>query len=523
MKLKSLMGACALMSLFNISISFANPVKDSIDIGFKIVEQKLNKNLDSLYASWIVQQGLKDSVFVDDIATDSLLVLEDDSIISVPGSDSLYIERLSLIESPMKISYNKIVGNFIRAYTTKHSKKVEAMLGISEYYFPIFEEALDKKQMPLELKYLPVIESALNPRAVSRAGATGLWQFMYGTGKFCKLNITSYIDERRDPIKSTYAAIQYLDDLYKIYGDWMLVIAAYNCGPGNVNKAIRRANGRRDYWDIYYFLPRETRGYVPSFIAAMYTFEYYKEHNLTPSKIEWPILTDTLMINQDVHFRQISDIIGVPLEQIRDLNPQYRRDFIPAKNKDYPLCLPYNYSGKFIDSEDSIYSHQREKYHSSAFTQVDPKSRSRFLLDPPAGHVAVKYTVKQGDYLGYISEWFNVGVSELRHWNRLRGNIIRVGQKLTIYVPAKKAAHYSKYNNMTFAQKQKSDSKTVSTPVEKTAKGNVIYYTVKKGDTLWDISRLYPGVTIASIVESNNLGSSKKIKPGQKLRIKVGS
>jgi membrane-bound lytic murein transglycosylase D len=520
--MKKLLISCGVMLCLSVgSLQAANdhnpPLKEK---GVLNIEKNFSDNLDSIYKSWAIKQSLagEDTYYND---ADSMIIAAQDSVFIPTFPDSVYIDRLSRIETPISLTYNKIVRNFIHSYTNRHRKKVELMLGLSDYYFPMVEEILDKKGMPLELKYLPVIESALNPRAVSRVGATGLWQFMYGTGRMYKLNISSYVDERRDPIKSSYAAVEFMEDLYEMYGDWILVIAAYNCGPGNVRKAIKRAGGKRNYWDIYHYLPRETRGYVPAFIAAMYTFNYYKEHNISPVKIDFSAVTDTLMINKKVHFRQISSVLGVSLQEIRDLNPQYRRDVIPAQYKERSLRLPLQYTVQYIENEDSIVNYKKNVYFSNEFTQVSPKSRSRFLNDPPPGHVMIRYTVKKGDYLGYISEWFNVRTSSLRSWNRIRGSMIREGQKLRIYVPKRKASYYKKFNTMTMAQKQRaSNSKSsIAMANTKTVKGGV-YYTVKKGDTLWEIAQLYPGVSIASIQRINKLGNGRNIKPGQRIRIK---
>ncbi|MDD4756123.1 MAG: lytic transglycosylase domain-containing protein, partial [Prolixibacteraceae bacterium] len=255
--------------------------------------------------------------------------------------DSVYISRLQEVQQIIPLSYNKLVKNYIRMYTEKKRNLVEMMLGLSAYYFPVFEEALDKNEMPLELKYLPVIESALNPKARSRAGANGLWQFMYQTGRQYNLEITSFVDERSDPLKSTEAAVRYLRQLYDIYGDWHLAIAAYNCGPGNVNRAVSRAGNKVDYWAIYYYLPRETREFVPAFIAASYVMNYYKEHNLVPLLPDVPFITDTVMVNKYLHFDQVAASLNIEKEQLRSLNPMYRRDIIPAKtDKFYPLILP---------------------------------------------------------------------------------------------------------------------------------------------------------------------------------------
>ncbi|MBR6853274.1 MAG: transglycosylase SLT domain-containing protein [Prevotella sp.] len=269
-----------------------------------------------------------------------------------------YIDRLRRMPTVMEMGYNDIVQRFIDRYMARLRHSVSYMLGATNFYVPIFEEALEAYQVPLELKYLPVIESALNPRAVSRVGATGLWQFMLGTGKQYGLEVNSLVDERRDPVRSSYAAARYLRDLYRIFGDWNLVIAAYNCGPGNINKAIHRSGGEKDYWRLYPYLPAETRGYVPAFIAANYAMTYYCEHGICPMSTKLPLQTDTVVVNRDVHLEQIAKVLDLDIEMLRSLNPQYRRDIVPGNTKKYAIRLPMADTGRFIDMQDSIYSYR---------------------------------------------------------------------------------------------------------------------------------------------------------------------
>lgn len=269
-----------------------------------------------------------------------------------------YINRLLRLPTIMEMVHNEVVQKFIDRYSGRLRHSISYMLGASNFYIPIFEEALEAYQLPLELKYLPIIESALNPKAVSRVGASGLWQFMIGTGKQYGLQVNSLVDERRDPIKSSYAAARYLGDLYKIFGDWNLVIAAYNCGPENINKAIRRSNGNKDYWEIYPYLPKETRGYVPAFIAANYIMTYYSLHNICPMSTRLPAKTDTVMVNKNVHLEQVAEVIGINIDLLRSLNPMYRRDIIPGATEPYALRLPLTEVGKFIDLQDSVYNYK---------------------------------------------------------------------------------------------------------------------------------------------------------------------
>ena len=269
-----------------------------------------------------------------------------------------YIERLRRLPTIMEMGYNEVVQRFIDRYMARLRHSVSYMLGASNFYIPLFEEALEAYQVPLELKYLPVIESALNPRAVSRVGATGLWQFMLATGKQYGLEVNSLVDERRDPLRSSYAAARYLRDLYRIFGDWNLVIAAYNCGPGNINKAIHRSGGEKDYWRLYPYLPAETRGYVPAFIAANYAMNYFCEHGICPMNTKLPLQTDTVVVNRDVHFEQIAAVLDIDIEMLRSLNPQYRRDIVPGTSKPYAIRLPMADTGRFIDMQDSIYNYR---------------------------------------------------------------------------------------------------------------------------------------------------------------------
>ena len=314
---------------------------------------------------------------------------------------------------------------------------MEYMLGLSDYYFPIFEGELDAAKLPLELKFLPIIESALTPTAISRAGAAGLWQFMISTGRMYNLEINSLVDERFDPIKSTKAAARYLKELYSIYGDWNLAIAAYNCGPGGVNKAIRRAGGKQDFWEIYPYLPKETRAYVPIFIAANYSMIYYEEHNLCPKTVRLPKMTDTIMVNKRIHFQQISSVLKMPVEEIRLLNPQYKRDIIPGDIKPYSICLPMNYANQFIEKINEIYTYKSEsliiRRDETLLPVVDePKSVERTSSKSRRGGYTY-HVVKRGQTLSGIAKKYHVTVPQIKKWNSLgkKTKIVK-GQKLKI-------------------------------------------------------------------------------------------
>ncbi|MDD2197371.1 MAG: LysM peptidoglycan-binding domain-containing protein [Bacteroidales bacterium] len=473
-------------------------LRDSILEGMEIISSYGN-NLDSLLSLWYVQNG---------VDTSNMLTLVEPDFVEIHTKipDSVYMQRLAAIHSIIDLPYNSIVRNFISVYTERQREKVEIMLGVADYYLPIFEEILDYYQLPVELRMLPVIESALNPRAVSRAGATGLWQFMYGTGRMYNLTINSYIDERCDPIASSHAAARFLRDLYKIYGDWTLVIAAYNCGPGNVNKAIRRSGGKRNYWDIYYYLPRETRGYVPAFIAATYAFEYRNEHNIKPVSMSLPATVDTLMISGMLHFNQIHEVLGVPIKVLRDLNPHYKQNVIPAQKKLMSLRLPLEQVGPFIDRQQEIFAYKDSIYFNPDNVISPSGYTASYKHEVPSGSQKVVYVVKEGDVLGTIAERHGVRVSQLRSWNNIRGNLIRVGQRLTIYVRANVASNAG-YSNA--ATPQGGDS-------------NFVYYKVRSGDTLWDIAKQYPGISSTDIKRINNLNTDKLI-PGQVLKIKPKS
>lgn len=344
--------------------------------------------------------------------------------------DSIYVDRLSRIPSIIEMPYNDIVRKFIDLYSGKLRKLVSYMLGATNFYMPIFEEALDVYDIPQELKYLPIIESALKPTAISHAGASGLWQFMIGTGKIYGLESNSLIDERRDPIKSTWAAARYLKDLYTIYQDWNLVIAAYNCGPGNINKAIRRAGGEKDYWSIYNYLPKETKGYVPAFIAANYIMTYYCDHNICPMETTLSVNTDTVQVNKNLHFEQISDLCGVNVEQIRSLNPQYKKDIIPGDSKSCILRLPRNYVSTFIDSQDTIYNHRIGELFGKRKT-VSVKEEATVHRASSSG--ATYHKIERGETLSTIAKKYKVSVNELKRWNNLHKSKITAGKRLKIY------------------------------------------------------------------------------------------
>lgn len=382
--------------------------KESIDF-----PESMLSDMDSLYWDWQSKNYLSIDENCITTATNPTI------------SDSVYIDRLSRIPSIIELPFNDIVKKHIEAYTNRLRNKVSFILAAANFYMPLFEEALDTYDLPLELKYLPIIESALNPTAVSRQRASGLWQFMLRTGKSYGLENNSLVDERRDPIKSTWAAARYLKDLYSIYKDWNLVLAAYNCGPGNVNKAIRRADGATDYWAIYHFLPRETRGYVPGFIAATYVMHYYCEHGICPMETQLPATTDTVHIHKDLNMKQVASVCNIDIEQLRSLNPQFKKDLIPGNSKPYVLRLPNNTVNQFIDLQDSIYAYKANEYLSKrrtvAVKEVNSNSKN-----------ATYHKIRRGDTLGHIATKYGVSVNQLRRLNNIRGNNITAGKRLRI-------------------------------------------------------------------------------------------
>ena len=368
-------------------------------------------------------------------------------------SKEVYKERLARIPSVIELPYNDVVQKFIDRYSGRLRRSVSIMLGAQNFYMPTFEEALESYGLPLELKYLPVIESALNPNAVSHVGATGLWQFMLATGKQYGLEINSLVDERRDPVRASYAAAHYLRDLYKIFGDWNLVIAAYNCGPENINKAIHRSNGATDYWQIYPYLPKETRGYVPAFIAANYIMNYYCDHNICPMQANLLGKTDTVVVSRDVHFEQVAQVLGMEIDQIKQLNPQYRRNIVNGSTRPMALRLPATLVGKFIDNEDSIYAYRpdvllakrtevevnddvpsysrRSSSSSRSKSSSSRKSRSKGKKGKK-NKGGRNVTIRQGDTLSDIAKRNGTTVSKLKKLNKISGSSIRAGKKLRI-------------------------------------------------------------------------------------------
>ena len=512
-----IIGQLGLFAQTEQNIDFDESIENDESINFDLDDFIMES--DSLINKDVLPEHASDFI-VDSIEEEAKSLIED-------LSEAAYIARLAAIQTPIEMTFNSLVQDQIKLYTQRRRGQVERMLGLSEHYFPIFEEALDARNMPLELKYLPIIESALNPVALSRAGASGIWQFMYRTGKLYGLEVTSYIDERRDPVKSTYAAVKYLSDLYDIYGDWHLALAAYNCGPGNVNKAIKRSGDKRDFWEIYPNLPRETRNYVPAFIAATYAMHYAPEYRMSPVMHALPENCDTVMIYQPLHFQQVADVLQISIESIRDLNPQYRRDIVPStENKSYSLKLSAENTLLFAAYEDSIYNYMREQFFPSNRLVISP-SDSKHSVTAPDGRAAIQYTVKSGDVVGAIAKWFNVREADIRYWNNLSGNRIRVGQKLTIYVPKNREEHYKAVAQARSGKapastpKQPTNTTTPPKSVNQSETSNYEYYTVRSGDTLWSIAQKFPGVTNEDIMRLNNIKDAKKIKPGQVLKIRA--
>ena len=388
--------------------------KDSVKFD---VPESMMLNIDSLMNNW------QSRTLLQLLNCDSLGEIQ-------PVSDSIYADRLDRLLSIIEMTYNDVTKQFIERYANRHRRLVSNMLGLSAFYMPMIESALDSYNMPQELKYLPIIESAFNPKAVSRVGAKGLWQFMFQTGKLYGLKANSYIDERFDPLKSTHAAIRYLRDLYKFFQSWDLAIAAYNCGPGNVKKAIIRSGGKTNFWQIYRFLPRETRGYIPAFIAVNYIMNYYEEHGIVPMQPNLPIATDTVHVNKNLHFSQVSELCDIELDAIRAMNPQYIRDIIPGKSQTCVLRLPNETITNLLNLGDSVYKHREEEFFPT--TQLAQLEKGMSVNDGGRG-TGTRHKVRNGETLSTIARKYGVSVKQIMKANGMKNTNLRAGRYINIY------------------------------------------------------------------------------------------
>lgn len=469
-------------------------------------------------------------------------------------SDSLAKKKLSKIETYISLPYNKEVNSFIKFYTHSSNKlKVEAMLGLAQHYKPSFEKILKKHKLPLELQYLAMSGSALFPAASSHSGASGIWQLSYPVAKRYGLSVTSYTDERRDLEKSTMAAAKYLKEMYNIYHDWHLAIAAYHCGAAGVNKAISRANGERDFWKIYKFLPQYSREYLPAFIASVYLINEYKNYNILPLQIEENKQIKTLKVTKKVHFGQIAEVLNISMQELKDLNPEYKRGIIQPINDNNTLKLSDKYVANFQKLEDSIYNYKATVFFQAPKTIVIPpkvvssgaRSSSNYEVSTPKNKAKLVYKIKSGDNLGLIAQWYNTNVKSIKSWNNLYyKKTIYPGQSLNIYVPKYEVSKYKNVNTMSYNQKQKLAGKKTSSSTSTSTASNTktksssslssgfsisnsvkssssyVYYKVKQGDNLWDISRKFENTSVEKIKNLNNLNGKYRLQAGQILKIK---
>ena len=466
----------------------ATSLKDSVI--FNLQDIAIAREKDSLWLNELYKSDLFDDIY-NSVADQDFKKVD---YVELPTE--VLKQRLKELDArtPFKVEYTPALESVIKQYLKNRRGSLERLMGLSEYYFPMFEAELDKNNLPLELKYLAVIESALNPRAQSRVGATGLWQFMFATGKMFGLDVSSYVDERSDPIRATEAACKYLKSLNNSFNDWDLALAAYNSGPGNVSKAIRRSGGKTNYWDLRSFLPRETAGYVPAFLATMYIFEYAKEHGFQKQGTRIPyVATDTIRVKQQITLAQVAELTNLDIEELEFLNPSYKLGIIPViKGEDYVLRLPITAVGSFVNNEDAIYTYVQEE-------QEDAKTPLPELYDQPT---KIRYRVKSGDNLGRIAGTYGVGVSQIKEWNGMRDSNVKIGQSLIIYP-------------------RKTGGQDIASNVQVKTSSSENVYTVRNGDSLWSISQKFPGVSVQNIKNWNDI-SGTSIKPGTKLKIYKG-
>lgn len=489
--------ASGLISEDSISSPFFIKKTDSTTnkVKFILKDQPLAAYYDSLALRKFYGFGLYDSVqtVVDFKDVDNNIPLD------LP-TDTLKA-RLALLDAktPFHVVYNPILEQVIHTFLKKRRKSLQRLMNLSEYYFPLFEKELDAKDIPLEIKYLAIVESALNPLAKSRVGATGLWQFMFQTGKLYGLELNSYVDDRSDPVKSTVAATRYLSDMYQIFGDWDLVLAAYNSGPGNVNKAIRRSGGYQNYWNLRPYLPRETQGYLPAFLATMYIFEYAEEHGFERGREQIKLFeTDTVYVKQTLPLKKVSEILGISEGDLAFLNPSYKIKTVPyVKGKSYSLRLPKMHAGLFVNNESDIY----------AYLQGEAEKGEKPLPEFTELSASTVYRVRSGDNLGVIARRYGTTVNNLKRWNGLKSNMLRVGQRLTVYAKNPSVTTV-KTTNSTSVDNQKN--------VEN---NNERHYIVRSGDSLWSIAQKFPGISVEDIKKWNDIRGNQ-LKPGMKLKLK---
>ncbi len=437
-------------------------------------------------------------------------------------SDDIYLARLQKLdaESPFDLVFNEHVRKYIEVYTVKKRKVVSRVLGLSHLYFPLFEDAFDRHGLPMELKYLAIVESALNPVAVSRSGAGGLWQFILSTGKLYGLRVNSFIDERRDPYLATEAACAYMKYLYKTFGDWQMVLAAYNCGPGAVSRAIRRSGGKNTYWELRPWLPTETQNYVPAFIAATYAMHHAADHNIYPvlPKKEF-FFADTLRLRKRLDLHEVSQILGMSYEDLSFLNPAYKLGIVPLNDKGYTLVLPPRYTGVFLQNQGIIETASAEKISSNIKYATEETTRAQ------TGSVKKWIKVKSGQSLLAIANAHGCSMAEIRRWNRLKSNRVKAGKVLVIHTPEKPFVNPAPQVNQPLLEAQTLASDSLSQHVDSLALSaipKVIFHVVQKGDTLWSIASRYKGTTVDEIKKANQLEHAP-LRVGIKLKIPLKS
>ena len=496
-----------------VKISYLDSIKSTF------VNDNLAACVDSLWMNEINSLDIYNQLETD-IATINL-----DQQVEYELPTELLKARLKAMDakSPFHIEYNQSLENLIKSFLKNRKKAYERLMAVSEYYFPLFEDALAKQNVPLEIKYLAVVESALNPKAVSRVGATGLWQFMYQTGKEYNLEIDSYVDDRSDPLKSSAAATQYMVNMYKIFGDWDLVLASYNSGPGNVAKAIRRSGGQQNFWNIRKNLPKETQGYVPAFLATMYIYEYHKEHGINPERaVIKHYETDTVMVKKQLSFKQIASLLDMPVVELQLLNPQYKLNVIPAyADKKHFLRLPMDKIAVFTSNEDKIYAYAQ---HEIDLREKPYNNQQAYASKASTSSTRTKYhKVRRGESIGKIAEKYDVSVTDLKRWNRLRSNHIAVGKSLKINIDQEvvvnepKTVKSNTIENEVVAESSSDNVKAYQEEKVVTYKNVTKNYTVKSGDNLGKISNKYD-VSVADIKKWNKLKGST-ISAGQNIKI----